>query len=45
MFKKFLSKYDGDLKCVFEFDDFYKDVIKTKLLKGVEYINSVNLTN
>lgn len=39
MFKKFLSKYDKDLKKIFNFNDnFYKDIIKEKLFKNDKYI-------
>lgn len=35
MFKKFLKKYDKDLKKICDVDDtFYKDIIKEKLFKN-----------
>ena len=49
MFKKFLKKYNNDLKNLFTFEEFYKDIIKTKLFKNNEHIkhiiNSINLSN
>ena len=51
MFKKFLKKYNKDLKKLFDYTvkSFYKDIIKTKLFKNDEHIkhiiNSINLNN
>ena len=51
MFKKFLKKYDNDMKRLFTYIDekFYKGIVKTKLFKDDEHIkhiiNSINLNN
>lgn len=51
MFKKFLKKYNSDLKSLFTYIDekFYKDIIKTKLFKNDKHIkhiiNSINFSN
>lgn len=34
MFKKFLKKYSCDLKKLFDFNYFYKNIIKEKLFKN-----------
>ena len=51
MFKKFLKKYNNDLKRLFDYTvkSFYKDIIKTKLLKDDKFIKhiikDINLSN